>query len=267
MSGIFSDLWTVPGLIIDAIILILLICSAVSGAKKGFVYCVIWFGAIVAAVIGARFAVDLLEEPISDHFYEKAEDNILETVKNHTPDLNDVPWEELDFSPQREKKFTEEEYALLLNNKGIAELDRIMGKVGISEESRRERFYSIALSIRSNRDDAAEGLARFTAGQVESAIHLLVRVIIIIVVFLLILIIIRLLAELISRILDKIPLVGTTDQLLGLLLNLLVTAAFLLILTYLWQRLWPGSYETVSGGTMLLRLMGEHNPLTWFLGN
>jgi len=267
MNEMLSDLWTVPGLIMDLLIVIILIISAVSGAKKGFVYCVIWFGAIVAAVMGARFAVELLEEPISTYFYEKAEANILETVKNHTPDLNDVPWDEIDFSGPREKEFTEEEYELLLNNKGMAELDRIMAKAGIGQESRRERFYSIALSVRNSRDDAAEGLSRFTAEQVKNAIHLLVRVVIIVVAFLLILILIRLLAKLISEILERIPLVGTTDQLLGLLLNLLVSAGFLLILFFLWQRLWPGSYESIENGTVLLKLIGEYNPLSGFFGN
>ena len=71
METTVLNIWSVAGLIVDLIIVGALVFSIIHGAKKGFVYCVVWLASIVAAVIGARLATALFEEPITEFIYSK----------------------------------------------------------------------------------------------------------------------------------------------------------------------------------------------------
>lgn len=267
MDKVIFDIWSPMGLAVDLAIVVLLILAVVRGAKKGFVYGVIWLGALVAAVIAARFTADLLEKPIGDYFYEKAEIHIVETVKNATPDLNGIDWDQFDFSSEREEKLDDGEYALLMENKGMEELDRILEKLGVSQEERQIRFYSMARSIHETREDASDHLARATSQQAEKAIHLLMRVLILVITFLLVLVLVRFLGARISDLLHKIPLVGDMDRILGGAVNLLVFAALILITLFFWQHLAPDSFQPIKDSAPLTEIVSDNNPISSFFGD
>ncbi len=260
------DLWSVVGLIADILILAVLILSLIRGGQKGFVYCVVWLASIVAAVIGARLATALFEEPITEFIYTKSEKHILEATENAALELDSIDWDDLDFSPGREERLTEEEYAVLMKNEGLAKVDKVMGSVGISESSRRERFYSIARSIHTSSENASTHIARMSTEVVHKAIRLLVRVLLIVIVFLVVLLLLRLLGEGLSKLFEKIPVVGSLDKILGVVFSFLSIFLIILVLLYAWQHIWPDSFNRFTAGAPVTAFLAKHSLLISFFG-
>lgn len=266
METTILNVWSVAGLIADVLILGALVFSVVHGAKKGFVYCVVWLASIVAAVIGARLATALFEKPITDFVYSKSESRIQEATEKAVLELDNIDWDLMDFTPGRPERLTDEEYAVLMKNEGLAKVDEVLSSVGISENTRREKFFSLAKSLHDNSGKASEYIGKTAAEMAHKAIRFVVRVLLIIIVFVAVLIVLRLAGTGLSKLFEKIPVVGTLDKVLGVAVNFLTFAAVILIALYAWQHLWPDSFESFAKGAPVTGFIAQNSPLIAFFG-
>ncbi len=266
METTVLNIWSVAGLIVDLIIVGALVFSIIHGAKKGFVYCVVWLASIVAAVIGARLATALFEEPITEFIYSKSENKIQEASEKAVLELDNINWDLMDFTPGRPEALTDEEYAVLMQNDGLAKVDEVLSSVGISENTHREKFYSLAKSIHDNSGKASEHIGKMATELAHKAIRFIVRVLLIIIVFVVVLILLRLAGTGLSKLFEKIPVVGTLDKVLGVAVNFLVFAAMILVALYAWQHLWPDSFANFAKGAPVAGFIAQNNPLIGFFG-
>ena len=267
METSILNVWSVAGLIVDLLIVGALVFSILYGAKKGFVYCVVWLASIVAAVIGARLATALFEKPISDFVYSKSESKIQEASEKAVLELDNIDWDLMDFTPGRPETLTDAEYEVLMKNEGLAKVDEVLASVGISENTRREKFFNLAKSIHESSGKASEQVGKMAAELAHKAIRFIVRVLLIIIVFVVVLIVLRLAGKGLSNLFEKIPVVGTLDKVLGVAVNFLVYAAVILIALYAWQHLWPDSFENFAKGAPVAGFIAENNPLIGFFGD
>ena len=93
-----------------------------------------------------------------------------------------------------------------------------------------------------------------------------VRVALAIVLALVIAVVVKILGKGISRTLNDLPLVGGLNQLLGAVLNVVVTVALILAILYAWESFFPVSYHKVLPGAPVARFGGEHNLLAQMFG-
>ena len=266
METTVLNIWSVAGLIADLLIVAVLVISFIHGAKKGFVYCVVWLASIVAAVIGARLATALFEAPITEFVYSKSEGKIQEASENAALELDNIDWSLMDFTPGRPEILTDEEYAVLMKNEGLAKVDEVLGSVGIGENTRREKFFSLAKSIHDNSGKASEQIGKMATELAHKAIRFVVRVLLIIIVFVVVLIVLRLAGTGLSKLFEKIPVVGTLDKVLGVAFCFLTFLAIVLIVLYAWQHLWPDSFADFAKGAPVTNFIETYNPLVSFFG-
>ena len=91
-------------------------------------------------------------------------------------------------------------------------------------------------------------------------------VLLIIIVFVVVLILLRLAGTGLSKLFEKIPVVGTLDKVLGVAVNFLVFAAVILVALYAWQHLWPDSFANFAKGAPVAGFIAQNNPLIGFFG-
>ena len=266
MEPTIFNVWSVAGLIVDLLIIGALVFSFIHGAKKGFVYCVVILASIVAAVIGARLATALFEKPITDFIYSKSESKIQEASEKAVLELDNIDWDKMDFSDGRPETLTDEEYEVLMKNDGLAKVDEVLSSVGISENTRREKFFSLAKSIHDNSGKASEHIGKMATELAYKAIRFIVRALMIIIVFVVILVLMRLAGEGLSKLFSKIPVVGTLDKVLGVAVNFLTVAAVILVALYAWQHLWPDSFAEFAKGAPVAGFIAKNSPLISFFG-
>ena len=258
--------WSTAGLIADIALLAILLISIIRGARKGFTYGVVWLASILAGIIAARLVSGLFTEPISNFVYGLSKNGVEKTVESLTPDLNGVDWSKIDFSEDREEKLSDEEFEQLLNNEGFAKMADIMTKLGIKRDSQKERFYSMGKGMYEKQESGKEYVREYATRLAQRAITFTVRVILIIITFVVVLFLLRRLAEGMSRLVDKIPLIGTLDHILGGALNVAVAIALIWLFLYVWHIVSPETYEKVTAGAPLMTIAKDYNPLISFFG-
>ena len=181
------------------------------------------------------------------------------------PELDSIDWSLIDFSTER-TSLTDEEYQYLMNNEGVASLAKTLDSVGIKETKQKELFYTWAQSIEKSQNTASVFLRSKATEVVRAAILLVTKAIIIMVVFIVVLVLFRLLGKGLSKVVSRIPVVGTLDHGLGGALSFIAFAAVLFLALYGLQHLFPESYVKLTSGAPVTNFAGGVNPLSSFFG-
>ncbi len=260
-----ANTWSVVGLIVDVAIVGLLIFALIRGFKHGFVYCVVWVAAILAAVIGARLVSALFAEPVANFFYSKAEEPVAKAAENLAPELDNIDWSLIDFDSER-TALTDEEYQYLRQNEGVAGVAKALDSVGVKETRQKELFYSWAKSIRKSDEKASVFIRGKATEAARAAILLLTKALMIVIVFIIVLVLFRLLGKGLSGLVSKIPVVGTLDRGLGGALSFVAFAALLFLALYGLEHLFPETYAKLTAGAPVTNFAAGVNPLSKFFG-
>ncbi len=266
MDITIASTWSTAGLVADIALLAVMLMSLIRGARKGFTYGVVWLASILAAVIAARLVSGLLTDPVGDFVYSLSKNGVEKTVDRLMPDISGVDWSLMDFSGEREEKLTEQEFEALMQNDGFRRVADLMTRLGISREKQKERLYSVGKAMHEKQESGSEHIQDLATDLTHRAIRFAVRVILVLITFILVLFVLRHLAAGMSNLVDKIPLVGTLDHILGAALNGLVALALICVGLYLWRVIGPDSYEKVTRGAPLVTLVKDWNPLVSFFG-
>ncbi len=248
---------------VDIVLLGLLVLFTVIGAKKGLVRMVLWLAVLGVSVLGSLHLTRLLNDGAADWLFPKVEDKMEAFVDNFRMDLEGFDLDKLEFTGDG-KLLTDESYALLLTNPGMAKTASGLARFGMSEEQIREKLSSIMAKVQKAGSSAKEVLSRSAQELCYSSLHAVVRVVMLIVFFLLLSAVLSWLVKKINAVIFRIPLLGFINGLGGAALGLINVCAVIFFALYILGHIGIEGFPELTADTFLLKLAVQYNPVSMF---
>ena len=249
---------------LELITIALLVIGIISGVKKGFfkslMDLVILIAAVIAAVMVCRWCTGFFVERI----YPKAEEKVLSAIESAEMDLSNVDISAMNFGEDHPDTLSDEEYALLKQNAGIAKFSASMEKVGIPESRIRAIIAKTIKNASRSGESFHEAVTDSAKAVTRNTVKVIVQIVLFLIVLIVLVIVLQLLVNGIRGLMWKADLIKSVDRFLGFLLGALMMLALIFIAFYLFRRLNWTAFENAADETLFAAFLNVNNPLTLF---
>ena len=256
---------TAAAIILELLTIALLVIGITTGVRKGFFKSLMDLLILVVAVFVASQVCNWINGPIVDHFYPKAEEKAIKAIDSVEIDLKNVDLSALELNDAHPDSLSDEEYAALQANSGIAKLVSAMQAAGLKENRIRTILAKTLKTLGKGGRDLNAALTESAKTTTKAAIRVIVQIVLFLIIVLLVSVLLQILVNGTRGLIWKVDVLKSLDKFLGFLLGAILMLAVILIVFYICGRLHWSTFETAVDQTLFSAFLQENNPLRLFL--
>ncbi len=252
-------------IIIELAVIGLLVIGIATGVKKGFFKSLMDLLILAVAVVAASLVCNWVSGPLVDHFYPKAEEKVLKAIESAEVDLKDVDLSALGLNDSHPDSLSDEEFAAVQKNEGIAKVVSAMDAAGIGEGRIRTILAKTLKTVGRSGNNLNEALTDSAKTATRSVVRIIIQVVVFLFIVILVSVLLQMLVNGMKGLIWKVDALKTMDRFLGFLLGAAMMLGIILIAFYIFGRVNWTAFEEAADQTLFAAFLNENNPLALFL--